>query len=198
MEIIDISWPVTADMAEYGGRKIVTFSNFGNETKVTLINHTGTHVDGPKYFFKNAKSLDQFPLSKLIGRCIVLDLMHVSKKITAQDLENHTIKADSIILFKTKNSLLSYTTWEDNFIYFDASGAQYLAEKQVKSIGIDYLALETQPGFPSHKILLRQEILIIEGLRLENVEPKEYEIICLPIKLIGLDAAFARAILIKK
>lgn len=83
-------------------------------------------------------------------------------------------------------------------MYLDASGAEYLVEKNVKAVGIDYLALETQPGFPSHKILLKKEILIIEGLRLQHVEPKEYEFVCLPIKLIDVDAAFARAILLER
>lgn len=198
MKIFDISWPVTEDMAEYGGRKVATFEPFGSETKVTLINHTGTHVDGPRYFFKDAKTIDQFNLHKLIGRCIVLDLASVKRAITASDLKKHTIPSDSIILFKTKNSFLPTSAWQDNFIYLDSSGAEYLVEQHVKSIGIDYLALETQAGFPSHKILLKQDILIIEGLRLQDIEPREYELVCLPIKLMGIDAAFARAILLER
>lgn len=198
MKIIDISWPVKEGIIEYGGRTILEFSDHGNESIVTLVNHTGTHVDGPRYFFKDAKTIDQFDLNKLIGECQVLDLTSIQEKITQKDLEKFDIKENQIILFKTKNSSLSNTgKWQNDFIYLDESGAEYLVNKKVKSIGTDYVALESRVGFPSHKILLKNEILIIEGLRLKDVEPKQYQLFCLPVKLIGLDAAFARAILIE-
>jgi arylformamidase len=197
MKILDISWPVFQGMPEYGGRKECTFTSYGKETKISLINHTGTHVDGPAYFFNNAKSIDQFDLSILIGECQVLDLMHVKEKIEEKDLERFKITPGQIILFKTSNSFIADNSpFKENFVYLAPSGAEYLASKKIKSVGIDYLALETTAGFPSHKILLKQEILVIEGLRLKNVQPRTYQLICLPVNLIGIDAAFARAILI--
>lgn len=198
MKIIDISWPVIENMPEYEGRKILDFKKYGQETKITLINHTGTHVDGPAYFFNNAKKINEFKLNQLIGKCVVLDLTKVKTKITDKDLSKYKIKPGTIVLFKTKNSSLPEDKWYDNFIYLDLSGAQYLVKKKVKTIGTDYLALEANPNFPSHKILLKKNILIIEGLRLKNVKAKEYNIYCLPIKLIGLDAAISRAILINQ
>src|SRR5438445_13044284 len=126
MKIIDISWPVKPDMVEFEGRKIVTFEPFGNETKLTMINHTGTHIDGPQFFFKDAKMIDEFSLTKFICKCQVLDLMDVKEKITADDLAKLDIKPDMIVLFKTTNSLLPETYWEPKFVHLDVSGAEYL------------------------------------------------------------------------
>lgn len=199
MKIIDISWPVSANIAEYENRKIIQITPFGQEYIIGMVNHTGTHVDGPASFFPGSKTIDQFELTKLTGKCQVLDLTAVENYITKKELQGFSINSDEIILFKTQNSNLpTEGQFYDDFVYLAESGAQYLASKKVKAVGIDYIALETLPDFPSHKSLLHEEILIIEGLRLGHVKPGTYNFICLPVKLVGVDAAFARAILIEE
>ena len=137
-----------------------------------MMNHTGTHVDGPRYFFKNSKTIDKFDLKQLIGRCRVLDVSHIKTKITKRTLKSCVINPGDIILLKTENSwLLENEEFKEKFIYLDTSGAEYLAKKKIKAVGIDYVALEITDGFPSHKILLAEDILIIEGLRLKTVKP---------------------------
>jgi len=85
------------------------------------------------------------------------------------------------------------------FVYLEASGAVYLTEKKIKAVGIDYLGIEhSQPGHPTHEILMNADISIIEGLRLEHVKPDSYFFVGLPLYIIGLEAAPARAILISK
>lgn len=106
MKVIDISWPVSPDIAEYENRKLIQFVPFGQESMISMVNHTGTHVDGPRYFFKDSKSIDQFSLKQLIGPCKVLDLTSVETEITKHDLQPFEIHADDIILFKTQNSKL--------------------------------------------------------------------------------------------
>jgi len=205
MKIIDISWPITVGMTEYKDRTTVRFEKIKDfpvdevrETVITFHSHTGTHVDAPSHFLNSGRSIDDVSLPHLIGSCNVIEID--SAVISVSDLEKHTINRDDIILFKTKNSAVDISEkFKKNFVYLEKQAAQYIADKKVKSVGIDYLGIEReQSEHETHKILLRSDIPIIEGLRLKEVKPGTYFLICLPIKLVGLDAAPARAILLDK
>ena len=105
------------------------------------------------------------------------------------------------MLFKTRNSEHCWKTdhFQKKYIYIDPEAARYLAERGVQTVGVDYLSVG---GFETaapetHRILLKAGIWIIEGLMLEHVEPGEYELVCLPLKIIGGDGAPARAVLRK-
>jgi len=88
--------------------------------------------------------------------------------------------------------------FNQNFIYLDSGAAQYLSSKNLSVVGIDSLGIErNQPNHETHKILFEHNILIIEGLRLAHVAPAIYELVCLPLNIVGSDGAPARAILIK-
>ena len=206
MKIIDISWPITQNITEYKDRKTLKLEKIKeyskdnvSETLITIHSHTGTHVDAPEHFLGNKKTIEQIELNKLIGECKVLDLTNIEEEITKSDLEKFDIQTNDIILLKTKNSNLSATDkFNPNFVYLEKSGAQYLADKKIKCVGIDYLGIErNQPNHETHKILLENDIYIIEGLRLKDVNNKKYMFYCLPILIKGLDAAPARTILIK-
>lgn len=216
MTIIDISWPITPEMTTYKDKKnidtkpLATFEkNNAREHLLTASTHIGTHIDAPAHFIQNGSTIDQIDLSKLVGPCRVLDLTHVSEKITKEDLvacniekgttfgEGTTFDEGSRILLKTKNSLLSPTApFNYDFVYLDHSGAAYLAEQKVLCVGIDYLGIERdQPGHPTHITLMKKGIPIIEGLRLQDVDAGSYTLYCMPLSLPGLEAAPARAIL---
>ena len=206
MQIIDISWPISNQMTTYKDKQDVLISHTrtwethqSRESKISCGVHTGTHVDAPAHFLENGKTIDQINLSALIGSCQVFDLTYVSEKITAYDLKNLDFATCSRALFKTKNSLVLDTgLFDANFVYLDQSAAQYLVTKNLIAVGVDGLGIErNQPGHETHKILLENDILIIEGLRLGHVMPGSYELVCLPLVLIGTDGAPARAILIK-
>ncbi len=207
MKIIDISWPITENITEYKDRTTIkltpvkSFLQDGvNETLITLHGHTGTHVDAPLHMLPDGNPIEKIELNKLIGECQVLDLTKVETKITKQDLLKYKIKENQIILLKTKNSYLEPTEqFNYNFVYLGLSGAEYLASKNIKAIGIDYLGIErNQPNHPVHKIFLKTNVPIIEGLRLKRADEQIYEFCCLPMLIPNLDSAPARAILIKK
>ncbi|MPM69580.1 Kynurenine formamidase [bioreactor metagenome] len=87
---------------------------------------------------------------------------------------------------------------EDKFIYLDKSGAEYLREKKVIGVGIDALGIErSQPDHGTHKALLGAGIVILEGLRLRDIEEDKYLLFAAPLRLVGAEAAPARALLIK-
>ena len=207
MKIIDISWPISEAITGYKDRKTVTFETkktmeqYGvRESTIHLDSHTGTHVDAPSHFLPGGRTIDSVALASLVGAAQVIDCIGISEKITSDFLRTQSIRENDIILFKTMNSQ-KYATenFDPNFIYLDSTGADYLAEKKVKAVGIDYLGIErNQTGHTTHWALMHHDITIIEGLRLGHVQSGKYEFICLPLAVIGLEAAPARAILIER
>lgn len=165
------------------------------ESQITINLHTGTHLDAPMHVDKEGVSVDQLGLLPLLGPCRVLDLTGVGEKIEAGDLAGQAIAAGEFILLKTQNSLVGSVA--EDFVYLGASGAQYLAQAQVRGVGIDALGIERdQPEHPSHKVLLQKGIIIVEGLYLDEVAPGSYFLVALPLKVIGTEAAPLRAVLI--
>lgn len=206
MKILDISWPISTAITGYKDKHVVNFEDVkhfvvdnARETNICLSSHTGTHVDAPSHFLKDGKTIEEVHLERLVGPCKVLDLMHVQEKITRDDIQDYDIQEHDIVLFKTSNSMYHATDkFSPQFVYLEVSGAEYLAQKKVKAVGIDYLGIEhSQPGHLTHRTLMHADVIIIEGLRLGHVEPGVYQFICLPLYIIGLEAAPARAILMK-
>jgi len=173
-----------------------------NVSQISLGAHTGTHIDAPHHFLNNSITTDKISLDILIGTCMVIDI-NSKNTIEIKDIEHIDFSNISRVLFKTKNSLL----WESpeqkfnkKFISLGLSAAEFLLEEKVKLIGIDYLSIESYyagKGNPVHKILLKNNIVILEGLNLHNIEEGIYELTCLPLKLIGIEGSPARAILKK-
>ncbi len=205
MKIIDISWPISNDMTTYKNKKPVKIEPVKvfekdkvRDTNILFNTHTGTHIDAPSHFLQNGKTVEQISIDNLIGSCCVLDFSACKKAITADDLKKKTID-QKIVLLKTKNSnCLPTDLFDFNFIGLSESGAEFLIEKNIKSVGIDYLGLENNaPGHPAHKLLMEQDIIIIEGLRLSKAQEKNYTFYCLPLALTGAEASPARAILVE-
>ena len=205
-KIIDISWPVLPSMTAYKNNRMVEFKSTkiferdaARESVVTLGAHTGTHVDAPSHFMRDGRTIDQLDLASLIGPWTVIDMAHIQEKITAEDLATCDLQEGGMILFKTKNSALAPTDlFCQQFVYLDATAAQFLVSKKLRCVGIDYLGVErNQPGHETHTMLFEAGAVIIEGLRLQAVEPGEYFLCCLPLALEGLEAAPARAVLLQ-
>jgi arylformamidase len=163
--------------------------------------HSGTHVDAPNHIFDDdTLTVDKLDIKMLTGRVYVLNLPDVDM-ITAQVLQDAEIPPRTRrILFKTRNS----NSWTENgsvfnedFVAVSKDGAQYLVDKGVKLVGVDYLSVAPyQDVVSTHKILLGAGIVIVEGLNLSDVSQGRYTLHCLPLKLDGSDGAPARAILV--
>lgn len=206
MRIIDISWPISNQITTYKNKNDVQIEMVKKfeidgcrEARLNCGVHTGTHVDAPAHFLQNGATVDQVDLSNLIGPCQLFDLTHIENQITAEDLKKLDFKTP-IILFKTRNSLQAIDErFDPLFVYLDGSAAKFLAHQKLTAIGIDGLGVErNQPNHETHIQLLKKQISIIEGLRLAHVTAGMYQLICLPLNLIGTDAAPARAVLIQQ
>src|SRR5699024_1904874 len=106
------------------------------------------------------------------------------------------ISQDDFLLCKTRNSNHLEDSFDFHFIYLKEDGADYLIEKEIEGIGIDTLGIErSQEGNPTHRKLFREDIIIVEGLRLKNIDPGEYFMVAAPLKMVGTEAAPARVLL---
>ena len=207
---IDISVPVSPSSVCWPGSHCVEFSkgkdmargDAMNDTSIHMSIHTGTHIDAPLHFVANGKSVDQLPIEGFIGSALVLDLPE-AQVIDAKILNSCNIHAQTDrVLFKTKNTKLlqkSPQVFDPGFVALSVDGAKWLVEKGIKLVGIDYLSIQGFHDGPQvHQILLNAGIIILEGLDLREVHGGEYELICLPIKLAGIEGAPVRAILREK
>jgi arylformamidase len=162
--------------------------------------HSGTHIDAPMHFVRDGASIDRVSLEPLIGPVRVIDIPDNVQAIDAAELNRHKWKGAQRVIFRTRSSLrgwMSSPTFHHDFAYIAPDAAQLLANAGVRLVGIDYISAE-QFGAPvarTHQILLGKGIPIVEGLALEPVRPGDYDLIVLPIKVRGHEAAPARAVL---
>jgi arylformamidase len=202
LELIDITVPVREGMPVYDRNPGVRLElaqslergDGANVSRLDFGTHTGTHVDAPNHFLPGAAGIEALPLEAMIGPAHVVDATSLTEDIDAAALEGLDIPAGAErLLLKTKNSRL----WEldhftRDFIRLVESGARFCVERGMRLVGIDYLSV----GDPdAHRVLLEAGVVPLEGVDLRAVEPGSYELICLPIKLVGSDGGPARAVL---
>lgn len=204
MKIFDISREIFEDMVVYKNKKenapkiskTRTLKEGANESRIDIAVHTGSHIDAPCHMLQNGKTIDEIDLDRFVGKCIVVDFTKVRGAITKKHFQNIKIQKDDIVLLKTKNKLEK--TFDYNFTYLEKTGAEYLVSKKIKAVGIDSLGIErNQPNHPTHKILLRKNIPIIEGLDLSKVKQGRYFFHGLPLKIRKGDGSPVRAVLVK-
>jgi kynurenine formamidase/threonine dehydrogenase-like Zn-dependent dehydrogenase len=159
--------------------------------------HSGTHVDAPVHFIGGAPGVDEFSIDSMIGPARVIEIL--DKEIcTAQDLAAYDIRAGERLLLRTSNSnrCWSVDAFVEDYAHLDTSAARLLAERRVRMVGIDYLSIGRGKDGPEvHRILLGAGVVIIEGLDLSRVEGGFYDVVCLPLKILGGDGAPARVAL---
>jgi arylformamidase len=204
MEILDVSIPIRTRMPIYPANAGVALRRIdaiadgavANVSAVDLGAHTGTHVDAPNHFLDGAGGVDTVALAPLIGPAVVVDATGVDKTLDAAAVAAAGVPAGAErVLFRTRNSQLwEQDEFSEDFVSFDASGARALLDAGVRLVGIDYLSIG-DPG--AHRALLGADVAVVEGLDLRGVEPGPYQLVCLPLKLVGSDGGPARAVLLR-
>jgi arylformamidase len=208
MHTYDISLPLTPELPIWPGdppfmRRHISSIEQGGNTNTSFLEmsaHMGTHVDAPDHFLGNGRTIENVPLSILCGRAYVLHLPDVDL-ITASILERAEIPPRTRrILFKTRNSnswVEQEKEFRTDFVALSPDAAQYLVDRGFKLVGVDYLSVAPyKQSRPTHEILLKAGIVIVEGLDLSAVTQGRYSLYCLPLKLAGSDGAPARAMLV--
>jgi arylformamidase len=163
-----------------------------------LSSHSGTHIDAPAHFLSGGGGIDRIDPWRLLGPCVVVDMTHVEKLISAREVEPLELAPHSRLLFKTRNgAALRSAEFRRDYVALDVSAARLLVEREVALVGIDYLSIEGfgAPGHPVHKTLLERNVVIVEGVDLAEVEPGPYELIAMPLRVVDGDGSPARVLL---
>lgn len=204
---IDITAPIKNGMVHWPGEPDVEIKKIqdmskedkANVTFLSMSAHTATHADAPKHFINSGIDISKINLNAFIGKAKVIHIKD-NKTINAKELKTYSIAEGDRLLFKTNNSVKNWPeeNFNDDYVYVSVDAANYLVKKKVLTVGIDYLSVaEKGNGEEVHQILLKNNITVIEGLYMPDVNPGDYELISLPIKIDGSDGAPVRAILKK-
>ena len=204
--IYDISPPITSSLNVWPGDTPVArelLCDIGKGDSVTLSTlrstvHLGAHADGPNHYAAGAAGIGERPLRYYIGRC---QLVHapgtrgrrVGVEDIAQGIDRITAKR---VLIRT-DSFPDPNHWNADFAALDPALIDALHTKGVITIGIDTPSVDPQDSkdLPAHKSFLRHDMAILEGLVLREVPIGLYELVALPLRLIGFDASPVRAVL---
>lgn len=210
MTIYDISLTISPDLPIWPDDPPLELEQFesmdkgghNNITKMSSCVHIGTHVDAPHHFLNDGRTVEQLSLDVLTGPCYVIQLPDGIEAITAEVLERTEITSEmKRVLFGTRNSHLwarGETEFQTDFVAITEDGADWLVERGIQLVGVDYLSVAPYgDSIPTHTILLKAGVVLVEGLNLSNVMRGFYDLYCLPLKIAGSDGAPARAILIQ-
>jgi len=154
-------------------------------------------MDAPSHFRKSGISIDKMPLTAAIGKARLIEITD-NEFIKVEEIRPHRIHSGERILFKTKNSKRRWDNkpFNKKFVHLSIEAAEFLADRKVRMIGIDYLSIGGFEGnvIEVHNTILKAGIWVIEGLDLSNIRPGYYDLVCLPIKIADSDGAPARAL----
>jgi arylformamidase len=201
---IDVSLPIRHGMVHWPDNPGIEIDHVqhlehGHEATVSRLSlgvHSGTHVDAPVHFMVDGVGVDRVPFERLIGPARVIDIGEL-ERIHRQHLEPMEFRAGDRVLFKTSNS----GRWEEpafrtDYTCLSLEAGQHLAKCGIFTVGIDYLSIGSmRRGVQTHLVLLQAGVCIIEGLDLSQAGTGWYDLICLPLRLEGLDGSPARVLL---
>ena len=205
--IYDISVLLGEESIDYPGDtpfsreliKTIKDSGICDLSKLIMSAHSGTHIDTPAHFFSDAGTLDSYSVQDFILPAQVVNIED-KQAIQSSELKNLDIEPGDALLFKTDNSVTGRCKngiFSENFVYLSPEAAEFCVEKKVKLIGIDYITIEkySDKAVPTHRKILGNGILILEGLNLHEVPPGSYTLMCLPLRIKGGEASPVRAVL---
>jgi arylformamidase len=143
--------------------------------------------------------MDTMPLNALLGPARIIESQD-PESVKAEELVQYDIQPGERILFKTQNSEKAYKSYElyKDYIYIDPDAAQFLVEKKISVVGIDYIAAGSyhhrEKNVKTHMTFFENGVWVLEAINLAGVRPGPCELACLPLRIRGGDAAPARAI----
>ena len=201
--IYDITPGITSNLAVWPGdtppsrEVLLDMATGGNLTLSTLRStvHLGAHADGPNHYGLNAPSIDQRDLSYYLGP---VQVVHVSigngQRISIRHLPP-VIAAERLLL--ATGTYEHSKAFQKDFAAIEPSLIEHLGRQQIRLVGIDTPSVDLYESkdLPAHRAILKYDMAILEGLDLSAVPNGIYELIALPLKLVGFDASPVRAIL---
>jgi arylformamidase len=176
-----------------------------NVSELRMGSHSGTHVDAPVHFLPGGAGVDEWPLDQLTGPARVTRIDGPPERISGGILEALEVPdgVERLLLDTGNRWWRSGATGPDlaeqgRAVGLDEDAARWIVDRGIRLVGIDRLSIErSRDGvhFPVHTMLLGTEVVILESLDLSDVEPGDYTLVCLPLRITGCDGAPARVVL---
>lgn len=206
-QIIDITTPLRNDLPVWPGSIPFHLNGIKNheenshcESEIKLNIHTGSHMDAPLHFVKNGKGIEKIDIRRMIGKIFLVeynDTTHISPDFLQK--QNIPTGCNKIIL-KTLNSHGERSNaFNENFIAITSQTADWLVSAGIDLVGIDGPSIQAyhDKNNSTHEILLKNEIIILEGLNLNEARQGLYNLVALPMLIEGAEGAPIRAFLTK-
>lgn len=204
-EIIDISPLINPNIAVFPGdtpfsQEFLLDMQTGNHLTLSAFRttaHVGAHTDAPNHYSLQGESIETRSLNYYIGRAQVIEIpMQKNLRIQVHHLQNKKITAPRV-LFKT-NSFPDPDQWNSDFMSLSAELVNYLAREGVKLVGIDTPSIDLADDkiLESHHAVAQHDMAILEGIVLAHVTEGMYQLVALPLKMLGADATPVRAVLL--
>ncbi|MFQ5492192.1 MAG: cyclase family protein [Phycisphaerae bacterium] len=201
--LYDITPPITPALAVWPGdtpmsREVLLDMQQGANLTLSTLHttvHLGAHADGPNHYGADAPAIDRRSLDFYLGECQV---MHVpgqpSRRIGMADLTG-PVRAERLLI--ATGTYSDPNQFDERFAALEPGLIDTLASRGVKLIGIDTPSVDLfdSKDLPAHQRFLAHDLAILEGLVLSEVPDGIYELIALPLKLVGFDASPVRAVL---
>jgi kynurenine formamidase len=206
--IIDLTHPISQGMPVYPGTEApvlkteCTIENIGFlEKKITMVSHTGTHMDAPAHLIKDAITLDKYPVTQFYGRAFVINLSGIKgDKIRLQDLEPYKDKIAKVDFLVLQTGWSRNWGMEDYFIDYPVlsqDAAEWVSKFSLKGIGLDTISADKIDTvlFPVHKFFLGNKMVIIENLtNLDSLPSDQFTFSCFPMSFEDADGSPVRAV----
>ncbi|MEO7851877.1 MAG: arylformamidase [Rubrivivax sp.] len=200
----DISAPVDADSPVFPGDTTyqqVWSATLGpgcpvNVSALTLSPHTGSHADAPLHYDPDGAAVGQLELAPYLGRCRVLHVIGCGPLIEWHHIHHKLDGLPPRVLVRTY-AQAPLKRWDGALAAFAADTVERLADLGVRLIGIDSASIDPADSktLPSHQVIRRRGLRVLENLVLDEVDEGDYELIALPLKLMSADASPVRAVL---
>lgn len=206
MKIIDLTHEIAEGMPVYPGteppvlKQANTIAEHGFAEKlITMVSHTGTHMDAPAHVLAGKRTLSQIDINELCGKGCLIDVRNV--KIISTDIlkpYEAALRASQIAVF--------YSGWdrywgEDKYFaefpVMDIDAAKFLVSTGVKGVACDMISVDTVDSFELdvHRVLFGAEMFICENLQgLERLEGKDFDIGIFPLNIKEGDGSPVRAV----
>ena len=204
MTLIDITLPMSNALASWPGDTPCDFRLAWQMSEGASVNvgslttsvHSGTHADAPFHFQPDGRTIDQLDLTPFVGPAVVVDVRG-RDVIRLEDFPAQVdFRATPRVLLKT-DAWLDITQFPKSIPVLAPGVATALRARGVTLIGVDVPSVDVldSKDLPVHHEIGRCGIYILENLNLRDAAPATYELIALPLKVVGADAAPVRAVL---
>jgi arylformamidase len=206
MKIIDISQKLNRNTPVWPGDTPFDFTlNWAkaetgsvNVGKLTFSAHTGTHIDAPFHFDENGKKVAQLPLENFFGNALIVEISG-KESVGAKDLESFNLSDVTKLLIRT-NSWKDRSAFPSAITWLREDIGPFLKENGIDLIGVDVPSVDPLDSkeLPAHHSLMENGIGILEGIILDEIETKTYELAAFPLPVEEGDGCPVRAVLIDR